>query len=65
LIVANGTAGSIQIIAQNAGMNATELTNLYLTLEALKEIGKTTERFVVILGQDGLTYLIPLDQEQP
>ena len=65
LIIANGTAESIRIIAQNAGMNATELTNLYLTLEALKEIAKTTGNFVVILGQDGLTYLIPLDQEQP
>jgi regulator of protease activity HflC (stomatin/prohibitin superfamily) len=65
LIIANGTAASIRVIAQNAGMNATELTNLYLTLEALREIAKTTENFVVILGQDGLTYLIPLDQEQP
>jgi len=46
-------------------MNTTELTNLYLTLEALKEIGETTENFVVILGQDGLTYLIPIGKEQP
>ncbi len=60
LIIANGTAESIRIIAENAGMNVTELTNLYLTLEALKEIAKTTENFVVILGQDGLTYLIPV-----
>ncbi|MDH5460976.1 MAG: prohibitin family protein [Candidatus Bathyarchaeota archaeon] len=65
LIVANGTAESIRIIAEDAGMNATELTNLYLTLEALKEIGRTTENFVVILGQDGLTYLIPLGEEPP
>ena len=65
LIVANGTAQSIRIIADNAGMNTTELTNLYLTLEALKEIGETTENFVVILGQDGLTYLIPIGKEQP
>ncbi|MFB0522904.1 MAG: prohibitin family protein [Candidatus Bathyarchaeia archaeon] len=65
LIVANGTAESIRIIAEDAGMNTTELTNLYLTLEALKEIGRTTENFVVILGQDGLTYLIPLGEEPP
>jgi regulator of protease activity HflC (stomatin/prohibitin superfamily) len=65
LIVANGTAESIRIITDNAGMNTTELTNLYLTLEALKEIGKTTENFVVILGQDDLTYLIPIGKEQP
>ena len=65
LIIANGTAESIRIIAENAGMNATELTNLYLTLEALKEIAKTTQTFVVILGEDGLTYLIPLGQEEP
>ena len=65
LIIANGTAESIRIIAEDAGMNATELTNLYLTLEALKEIAKTTQNFVVILGQDGLTYLIPVGQEEP
>ncbi|MFQ5836790.1 MAG: prohibitin family protein [Candidatus Bathyarchaeia archaeon] len=65
LIIANGTAESIRIIAEKAGMNATELTNLYLTLEALKEIAKTTQSFVVILGQDGLTYLIPVGQEKP
>ncbi len=65
LIIANGTAGSIRIIAEDAGMNVTELTNLYLTLEALKEIAQTTQNFVVIMGQDGLTYLIPTGQEQP
>jgi regulator of protease activity HflC (stomatin/prohibitin superfamily) len=65
LIIANGTAESIRIIADDLGMNATELTNLYLTLEALKEIAKTTGNFVVILGDEGLTYLIPLEQEQP
>ncbi len=65
LIIAEGTAESIQIIAEDLGINATELTNLYLTLEALKEIAKTTGNFVVILGDEGLTYLIPLEQEQP
>jgi regulator of protease activity HflC (stomatin/prohibitin superfamily) len=63
LIIANGTAESILIIARDTGMNATELTNLYLTLEALKEIAKTTQNFVVILGQDNLTYLIPVGQQ--
>jgi len=61
LIVANGTAESIRIIAQDAGMNSTELTNLFLTLEALKEIAKTTQTFVVVMGQDGLTYLLPVE----
>ena len=65
LIVANGTAESIRIIAQDAGLNSTELTNLYLTLEALKEIAKTTQTFVVVMGQDGLTYLLPVEQETP
>ncbi len=65
LIIANGTAESIRIIANDLGINATELTNLYLTLEALKEIAKTTESFVLIMGQDGLAYLIPVGQEQP
>ncbi len=63
LIIANGTAESIRIIADRAGMNATELTNLYLTLEALKEIATTAETFVVILGKDGLVYMIPTGGE--
>lgn len=65
LILANGTAAAIQIIADETGANSTELTNLFLTLEALKEIGKTTENFIVILGQDGLTYLIPVEPPNP
>jgi len=65
LIVANGTAEAIQIIADQTGANSTELTNLFLTLEALKEIGRTTENFIVILGQDGLTYLIPVEPTNP
>ncbi|UCG45729.1 MAG: prohibitin family protein [Candidatus Bathyarchaeota archaeon] len=65
LIIANGTAESIRIIAENTELNTTELTNLYLTLEALKEIAETSENFVVILGQDGLTYLLPVAPEEP
>lgn len=63
LIIANGTAESIRIIAERAGMNATELTNLYMTLEALKEIAKTAKTFVVVLGEDGLVYLLPVGEE--
>ncbi len=65
LIIAEGTAESIQIIAENVGMNVAEFTDLYMTLEALKEIAKTTKNFVVIMGQDGLTYLVPLEPGQP
>ena len=65
VVVANGTAWSIQLLAETAGMNATELTNLYLTLEALKEIADTAENFVAILGQDGLTYLLPVVPNEP
>ena len=63
LIIAEGTAESIRIIAENVGMNIAEFTDLYMTLEALKEIAKTTKNFVVIIGQDGLTYLVPLEPE--
>jgi regulator of protease activity HflC (stomatin/prohibitin superfamily) len=65
LIIAEGTAESIRVIAGNVGMNLSEFTDLYMTLEALKEIAKTTKSFVVIMGQDGLTYLLPLEPEQP
>jgi regulator of protease activity HflC (stomatin/prohibitin superfamily) len=63
LIIANGTAESIRIIAERAGMNATELTNLYMTLEALKDIAKTAKTFVVVLGEDGLVYMLPVGEE--
>ena len=62
LIIANGTAESIRIIAERAGMNATELTNLYMTLEALKEIAETAKTFVVVLGEDGLVYMLPVGE---
>jgi regulator of protease activity HflC (stomatin/prohibitin superfamily) len=65
LIIAAGTAESISRIAENVGMDMAEFADLYLTLEALKEIAKTTKNFVVIMGQDGLTYLVPLGPEQP
>ncbi|MDH5733163.1 MAG: SPFH domain-containing protein [Candidatus Bathyarchaeota archaeon] len=63
LIIANGTAESIRIIAERAGMNATELTNLYMTLEALKDMAKTAKTFVVVLGEDGLVYMLPVGEE--
>lgn len=65
LILANGTAEAIRVIAENNVMNTAELTNLFLTLEALKEIGKTTQNFIVVLGEDNLTYLIPTEPITP
>jgi regulator of protease activity HflC (stomatin/prohibitin superfamily) len=65
LILANGTAEAIRIIAETNLMNTTELTNLFLTLEALKVIAETTQNFIVVLGEGNLTYLIPTEQITP
>lgn len=59
IIIANATYESIKAIAGEAGMNSTELTNLYLTLEAMKEIAKTGNVMFLIATQN-MTYILPL-----
>ena len=60
VIVANATYESIKIIAGESGMNSTQLTTLYLTLEALKEIAKTGRTiFLIVTGEAG-TWILPI-----
>lgn len=59
IIIANATYESIKAIAGEAGMNSTQLTNLYLTLEAMKEIAKTGNVMFLIATQN-MTYILPL-----
>ncbi len=60
IIVANATYESIRIIAGESGMNSTQLTTLYLTLEALKEIAKTGRTtFLIVTGEEG-TWILPI-----
>jgi len=63
LIMANATAEAIALIAEKCDLNATEIAQLYLLIEALKDIAETNENtiFLVIVGQDG-QYILPLDQ---
>jgi len=60
VIIANATYESIRIIAGESGMNSTQLTTLYLTLEALKEIAKTGRTiFLIVTGEAG-TWILPM-----
>lgn len=63
IIVANATYESIKIIAGESGMNSTQLTTLYLTLEALKEIAKTGRTtFLIVTGEPG-TWILPIPSQ--
>jgi regulator of protease activity HflC (stomatin/prohibitin superfamily) len=65
LIKAEATAEAIQRIAEETNMTAAEIAQLYMILDALKEIansqGKTV--FLVVVGENGLTYMIPVTPE--
>lgn len=63
IVIANATAESLRIIAAQTGMNQTQLAQLYLNLEALKEMakeGRTT--FLIVAGKEGITWLLPIGQ---
>jgi len=61
IIIANATREAIDAIAaQSPGLNSTQLTNLYLYLEALKDIAETGKgSFIIVTGEAG-QYIIPL-----
>ncbi len=62
VIVANATYESIKIISGESNMNSTQLTNLFLTLEALKEIAKTGRTtFLIVTGEEG-TWILPIPE---
>ena len=50
IILANATYESIEAIAGGSGMNTTQLTFLYLYLEALKDVARTGDTMIVIVG---------------
>ncbi|MEX2703630.1 MAG: hypothetical protein Q6368_011275 [Candidatus Baldrarchaeota archaeon] len=53
LIMVNATAEAISIIAGKCNLNATEITQLYLLIEALKEIAEENVVFLIIVGDSG------------
>lgn len=61
LIMANATAEAISLIAEKCNLNATEIAQLYLLIEALKEIAEENENvvFLIIVGDSG-QYIIPI-----
>jgi len=60
IIVAEATQESLSIIAGESGMTSVELTNLYLTLEALKEMAQTGKvTFLIVTGEAG-QWILPL-----
>ena len=63
IIVANATRDAIHQITTATGMeNATQIAQLYMTLEALKAIAKDTGQMIVFLmmGDDGVPIIYPL-----
>ncbi|MFQ6085198.1 MAG: prohibitin family protein [Candidatus Bathyarchaeia archaeon] len=61
IIVANGTAQSLRLLAEYTGADPAEITALFLQLEAYKEMTEKGARIIVITGQG--QYIIPLPQE--
>ena len=61
IIIANATREAIDAIAaQSPGLNSTQLTNLYLYLEALKDIAETGKgSFIIVTGERG-QFIIPV-----
>ena len=61
IILANATREAIDAIAaQRPDLNSTQLTNLYLYLEALKDIAETGKgSFIIVTGEAG-QYIIPV-----
>jgi len=61
IIIANATREAIDAIAaQRPELNSTQLTNLYLYLEALKDIAETGKgSFIIVTGEAG-QYIIPV-----
>jgi len=62
IIIATSTKEAIRLITEATGTtNSTEITRLYLTLEALKEIAKTGKNVIFIIGgKDGMLYMLPI-----
>ena len=61
VIVANGTKEAIDTIISISGTtNSTRITELYLTLEALKAIAPNTKSFTVIFGSGGIPLVYPI-----
>jgi len=63
LIQANATAEAIALIAEKCGMNASEVAQLYILVEALKKIAETNNQviFLMVVGENG-QYIIPINE---
>lgn len=61
LIMANATAEAIALIAEKCDLNASEIAQLYLLIEALKKIAAENENviFLIVVGEDG-QYILPI-----
>jgi len=63
MIMANATADAIALIAEKCGMNASEVAQLYILVEALKKIAEEDGKiiFLVVVGEEG-QYILPINQ---
>jgi len=62
MIIANGTRQAIQMAIQAAGVtNSTRIAEIYLWVEALREIAPDIDVLIITTGEDGspLIYQLP------
>jgi regulator of protease activity HflC (stomatin/prohibitin superfamily) len=63
IIIANSTREAIELIALASDeQNITRITELYLYIEGLKEIAKTSQQTILIMGttKDGIPFIYPV-----
>ena len=68
IIVANGTRQAIQMAIQAAGVtNSTRIAEIYLWVEALREIAPDVDVLIITTGKDGapLIYQLPSNSTTP
>jgi len=68
IIVANGTRQAIQMAIQAAGVtNSTRIAEIYLWVEALREIAPDVDVLIITTGEDGapLIYQLPGNSTKP
>jgi len=64
IVVANSIKEAIQMITQASGMtNATRITELYLYLEALKQIAPNVNVLIIAMGEDGIPIIYQLPSQ--
>jgi len=62
IIIANATHEAIRILAGESSLNQSQLTNLYLILEAFKEMAQTGNVTFLVITGEGESWILQLPQ---